>query len=78
MKTRILGALLAPVFAFGLAACTVDQTEEGNLPDVDVEAGELPEYDVDAVDVDVNTDTATVIVPDIDVNAEPTTRDTPN
>lgn len=76
MKTRIFGALLAPVLAFGLAACTVDQTEEGDLPDVDVEAGELPEYDVDAADVDVNADTTTVIVPDIDINADTTAGDT--
>jgi hypothetical protein len=67
MKTRILGAFLAPALAFGLAACAVEQTEEGEMPDVDVEAGELPEYDVDAADVDVGTDTTQVIVPDVDV-----------
>lgn len=77
MKTRIFGAFLAPVLAFGLAACTVDQTEEGEAPDVDVEAGELPEYDVQPADVDVNMDTTTVRVPDIDVNADTTPDDTP-
>src|SRR5690606_20764428 len=60
MKTRMFGALLAPVLAFGLAACTVDQTEEGEMPDVDVEAGQLPQYDVQPADVDVNWDTTTV------------------
>lgn len=65
---------LAPVLAFGLAACAVEQTEEGEVPDVDVEGGALPEYDVDAADVDVNMDTATVTVPDVDVN--PAGRDT--
>lgn len=69
MKTRMFGALLAPVLAFGLAACTVDQTEEGEMPDVDVEAGQLPQYDVQPADVDVNWDTTTVRTPDIDVNA---------
>jgi hypothetical protein len=67
MSKRIFGALFAPVLAFGLAACSVEQTEEGEMPDVDVEAGELPEYDVDAADVDVGTDTTQVIVPDVDV-----------
>ena len=65
---------LAPVLAFGLAACSVEQTEEGEVPDVDVEGGALPEYDVDAADVDVGTDTATVTVPDVDIN--PPRRDT--
>ena len=33
--------------ALPLAACTVEKTEEGEAPkvDVDVEAGKLPEYD---------------------------------
>ncbi len=60
---------LVPALAFSLAACTAEQTEEGELPDVDVQGGQLPEYDVDAADVDVGTDTTTVVVPDIDVNA---------
>lgn len=68
MKTRILGAIIAPLFAVGMAACSVEQTEEGDLPDVDVEAGEMPEYDVEPADVDVGTDTSQVITPDIDIN----------
>ncbi|HEX6589211.1 MAG TPA: hypothetical protein VF039_09320 [Longimicrobiales bacterium] len=71
MKTRkFLSLLVAPLFAFGLAACDVDQTQEGDLPDVDVEGGQVPEYDVDAADVDVGTDTQTVVVPDVDVQNE--------
>ena len=71
MKTRkFLSLLVAPLFAFGLAACDVDQTEEGSLPDVDVEGGQVPEYDVDAADVDVGTDTQQVITPDIDIQNE--------
>jgi hypothetical protein len=76
MKSRILGAFLAPAVALGLAACTVDQTEEGELPDVDVDAGELPEYDVQPADVDVNWDTTTVRTPDIDITTDTTARDT--
>lgn len=54
-----------------LVACDIDQTEEGALPDVDVdvEAGALPEYDVDVADVDVGTTLDTVVVerPTVDV-----------
>jgi len=76
MKTRILGAFLAPAFAFGLAACSVEQTEEGEAPTVDVEAGQMPEYDVEPADVDVNWDTTTVRTPDIDINDPDATVDT--
>lgn len=68
MKTRkFLSLIMAPLFAVGMAACDVDQTEEGSVPDVDVEGGQVPEYDVDAADVDVTTDTSQVITPDVDV-----------
>ena len=52
-KAFILLLALLTVFATG---CRVRQTEEGEMPDVDVsaEGGKLPEYDVDAADVDVN------------------------
>jgi hypothetical protein len=46
-----------PALAFGLAACSVEQTEEGELPDVDVQGGQLPEYDVDAADVETRRPT---------------------
>lgn len=68
MKTRILGAVLTPLFALGMAACSVEQTEEGEMPEVEVEGGNLPEYDVDAADVRVGTDTQQVVVPDVDVD----------
>jgi hypothetical protein len=66
--------LLAAGFGiFLLGACDVDQTEEGRLPDVDVEVegGNLPEYDVDAPEVEVGTKKDTVVVetPTIDINA---------
>jgi hypothetical protein len=73
MKIKVLATLMAPVLAFGLAACTVDQTQEGEAPDVDVEGGQLPQYDVDPADVDVTTDTQQVIVPDVDVRTDPDT-----
>ena len=68
MKMRkFLSLLVAPLFVVGMAACDVEQTEEGDLPDVDVEGGQVPEYDVDAADVEVGTDTAVVEVPDVDI-----------
>jgi len=37
------------------ASCSVEQTEEGELPDVnvEVESGNLRAYDVDVTDVDI-------------------------
>ena len=67
MKSKkIISLFAAPLFALGIAACDVDQTEEGDMPDIEVEEGELPAYDVQPADVDINQDTVTV--PDIDIN----------
>jgi hypothetical protein len=65
---KLLALLIAPLFAVGMAACDVDQTQEGDLPDVEVEEGQLPAYDVDT-DIEVTEDT--VIVPDVDIPDEP-------
>lgn len=70
LKTvKLLGVGLA---VLALGACDVDQTQEGELPDVDVnvEGGEMPEYDVDGPEVEVGTQEDTVIVetPTIDVD----------
>ncbi len=54
--------------ALSLAACDVEQTEEGEMPEVSVEGGNLPEYDVDVPDVDVTTEEQTIEVPVIDVD----------
>ena len=68
MKSRLLALLIAPALALGVAACDVDQTEEGELPDIDVEGGNLPEYDVDVPDVDINRDTITI--PSVDIKTD--------
>lgn len=60
--------LAASGLALSLAACDVDQTEEGNLPEV--EGGNLPEYDVEPADVDVTTGTETIEVPTMDVEVQ--------
>lgn len=64
---KILTLFIAPLFAVGMTACDVDQTEEGEAPEVEVQEGELPAYDVEGPDVEVTEDTVTV--PDVDVNA---------
>jgi hypothetical protein len=63
---RNLALLMAATFL--VWGCDVDQTEEGEMPDVDVQGGNLPEYDVEGPDVDVGTREETVTVPDIDVD----------
>ncbi|HEX8307828.1 MAG TPA: hypothetical protein VF645_05350 [Allosphingosinicella sp.] len=62
--------ILVLAAAGGLAACDVDQTKNGQLPDVDVNAsgGQLPEFNVTAPDVNVGTENKTVQVPTVDVN----------
>ncbi|THH41660.1 hypothetical protein [Neolewinella litorea] len=69
MSIRFLPFLL--FFTFALSSCDVDQTQEGELPEVDVdvdtEPGQAPAYDVDWVDVEVNTTTRMVEVPNVTV-----------
>lgn len=67
MKKLIASVLIAPLI-IGLAACDVDQTEEGEMPDVEVSGGNMPEFDVETADVDVGTKTTTVEVPTVDVD----------
>ena len=61
-------AVGAAVFLLG--ACDIDQTEEGEMPEVEVQEGELPEYDVEGPDVEVSSDTDTIVAetPEIDVD----------
>ncbi|HYG63839.1 MAG TPA: hypothetical protein VEL74_14775 [Thermoanaerobaculia bacterium] len=67
LKTLALGSALVATIA--TTGCRVQQTEEGEMPDVDVsaEGGKMPEYDVDAADVEVKTEERTIKVPDVDV-----------
>lgn len=66
MKKLIAFAMMAPL-ALSLAACDVDQTEEGEMPEVEVKGGNMPEFDVETADVDVGTKETTVEVPTVDV-----------
>jgi hypothetical protein len=66
---KLLSILCLTMILMPLAACSVEQTEEGELPNVDVnaEGGQMPEYDVDAADIEVGTETKEIEVPDIDI-----------
>lgn len=67
MNTPLKLLIGASFLAF--AACDVDQTKEGEMPDVDVNAsgGQLPEYNVEGPSVNVGTENKTVEVPTVDV-----------
>ena len=60
-------ALAVLPLAMWLGACTVQKTEDGKAPDVEVDPGKLPEYQVDPAKVEIGRDTKTVVVPDIKV-----------
>ncbi len=59
--------MLVPALAAALAACTAEQTQEGELPDVDVSGGQMPKVDVDPANVEVTQDTQQVVTPDVNV-----------
>jgi hypothetical protein len=66
-KSLVLGTALAAGM-IGMVGCDVKKTQEGEMPDVDVEGGQLPKYDVDAPDVDVHMEKKDIKVPDVDVD----------
>ena len=72
----IVAAIIAGTLL--LAGCEVDQTEEGDMPEVEVEGGKMPEYDVEGPDVDVGTEEEQVTVPDVDVETEEETVTVPD
>lgn len=72
MAKKLFVLLLAVCLMGVLTGCRVTQTEEGEMPkvdvDVDAEKGNLPKYDVDGPDIDVNTEEKTMTVPDVDID----------
>lgn len=62
-KALTIAAATAGLFT--LAGCDIDKTEDGRMPEVnvDVKEGKLPKYDVDTADVEVRTETKTIEVP---------------
>lgn len=65
MKRLMTVAALA--FTMGAVACSAEVEDEGQAPDVDVSGGEMPKVDVDPANVEVSTDTQTVVTPDVNV-----------
>lgn len=74
-KITIATVALSLIFA---TSCKLDKTQEGELPDVDVdletsvEEGQMPAYDVDWADINVGTRTETVEIPNVVVVMEET------
>ncbi len=71
----IVGALvLIGIIWLVITLVDVDQTEEGEMPSVDVDVsgdmGEVPEYDVDVGEVEVGTTTETIKTPEIVMTEE--------
>ncbi len=63
---RVLG--IAAILS--TSACDVDQTKEGELPEVEVNAsgGQMPEFDVDTPTVNVGTEKKTIEVPTVEID----------
>ncbi len=53
--------------AISAGACTAEVEDAGKAPDVDVSGGEMPKVDVDPANVNVGTDTNTVVTPSVNV-----------
>ena len=64
---QIKRLLAIATVGLALGACTAEVEEQGSLPDVDVKGGEAPSIDVDPANVNVGTDTQTVVTPDVSV-----------
>jgi hypothetical protein len=67
LRKHSLALVITPTLIAGLYACEVEQTQEGELPEVSVEGGQMPKYDAEAPRVDVGTEERTVTVPTIEV-----------
>jgi hypothetical protein len=65
---KLLTLAIAPLFAFGIAACGPDQTADD---DVWTDEGQLPAYEDPTYDPQMGVDQDTVIIPD----AHPELRD---
>lgn len=64
----IIGAIvLAIAVAFGIYMIDIDQTQEAQLPEVEIEGGQMPEFDAEVGDVDVEEEDVTVTVPTLEV-----------
>lgn len=58
---------VAAIMTAVVAGCTAEVEDAGEAPDIDVEGGRAPQVDVDPAEVNISTDTQTVVTPDVDV-----------
>lgn len=65
-RNRLTTAMVFSLLLAG-AACTAEVEDQGSVPDVDVRGGDAPNVDVDPADVNVGTDTSTVVTPEVNV-----------
>lgn len=65
-KAAFVAVALTSMFA--LSACDVEQTQEGEMPEVEVvtEEGQMPEYDVETAEVEMGTEKKVIEVPTVD------------
>lgn len=77
---KITALSLTALFLASLVGCEVDKTEEGDMPNVNVESGQMPKYELEKTqegempDVDVEGGQMpeyNVKTPDVDVEMEP-------
>ena len=69
MRHNLIILACLAILALPLAACSVEQTDEGEMPEVEVRGGEMPEYDVDTAEVEVDTETREIEVPEVDIKS---------
>ena len=69
MKTGfIIGAVaVAAVVGFGVYMVDIEQTQEANLPSVEITGGQLPEFTADVGDISITEETVTVSVPKLQI-----------
>lgn len=68
MRWKAILAIPLVFACFSLGACRVEKTQEGEMPEIEIEEGRLPEYDVDAAEVTIGTEEKTITVPDVDIH----------
>ena len=72
---KVLGAIVAGIAVIALAwfafvMVDVDQTQQAELPEVNVEGGQLPEFEAEVGSVSVGETQMEVEVPEVEVTTE--------
>ncbi|MCK0149524.1 hypothetical protein MWU54_05785 [Marivita sp. S6314] len=63
----IAAVIAAIAVAFGVYMIDIDQTQQAELPEVNIEGGQLPEFDAEMGDVTVTEEEVTVTVPSVEI-----------